>query len=419
MAGRLDDDRKPLDKAHPAVKRILAVSSILILGGLLIAYLEVWRHTVPTIRGSTSTEYIPTAAPPRPTEPGVAWPTYGYDQARARAPAGVHLRPPFRKVWTFHGRALLEFPPVTGYGKVYITNFNGRLFALDAATGKTLWKYLSHRCGWASPALSDHLAYETFIGNNECHSDKRDGEIAAFNADTGRVRWLRRIGPTESSPLVTRRTVYVGDWDGRVWALNAQTGRTRWTAQLNGAIKGSLAASGRRLFIGTYGGDIVSLDARTGRILWRSGGHGSIYSSPALAYGRVYVGSLDGGVYALGATTGHLLWARPTGGYVYASPAIWRGRILIGSYDHHFYALDAGTGAVRWSFAGNGPISGSATVVDGLVYFSTFNERTYALAATTGRQVAAWPDGKYSPAVTDSNHLYLVGLGRLYAMATS
>jgi outer membrane protein assembly factor BamB len=401
------------------LKPKFALVSIVVIGGLAVAYLAFLRHTVPTIRGSTTTEYIPKAVPARPTEPGVAWPTYGYDAARARAPVGLHLRPPLRKLWTFHGRALLEFPPVTGYGKVYLTNFDGRLFALNARSGKTIWTYSSHRCGWASPAISNRLVFETFIGSGECRSRERDGEVAAFTADSGRLHWLRHIGPTESSPLVMDKTVYVGDWNGRVWALNAANGQPRWSTQLNGAIKGSLAATGHHLFIGTYGGDVVSLDARTGRVLWRSGGHGSIYSSPAVAYGRVYIGSLDSGVYAFGATTGHLLWSRPTGGYVYASPAIWHGRVLIGSYDHRFYAFDAGTGTIRWSFRANAPISGSATVIDGLVYFSTFNERTYALTAANGKTIRQWPDGKYSPAVADDNHLYLVGLGRVYAFGDS
>jgi outer membrane protein assembly factor BamB len=402
------------------MKRRLTLSLlalVLLGGGLAAAYLVLWWHRVPTIHGSTATEYTPTTPPQPSSEPGVAWATYGYNEERTRSAPSAHLRPPFRRQWTFHGRSLLEFPPVVGYGRVYITNFDGRLFALDAATGRTVWRFTSGRCGWASPALANHLVYETFIGNHECHSNKRDGEIVAFNARTGNVSWLRRIGPSESSPLVAHGTVYVGDWNGRVWALDASTGRTRWTTELNGAIKGSLALGGRRLFIGTYTGKIVSLDARTGRILWTSGGHGSFYSSPAVAYGRVYIGSLEGGVYAFGATTGHLLWARPTGSYVYASPAVWRGRVLIGSYDHDFYAFDAGTGDILWRFHANGAISGSATVIDGLVYFSTFNERTYALRAATGRQLTTWPDGKYSPVVADATHLYLVGLGRLYALA--
>jgi outer membrane protein assembly factor BamB len=395
---------------------VLGLGALLALAGLAAAYLEVWRHRAPTLRGSTAVEYAPKAAPAPAPKPGLAWPTYGYDAARTRSAAGLGPRPPFRRLWTFHGRALLEFPPVVGYGRVYITNFDGKLFALDAATGATRWRYASHRCGWASPALADHVVFETFIGNHECRSRWRDGEVAAFDARSGRILWRRRVGPTESSPLVARGTVYLGDWNGRVWALDAHTGRTRWITQLHGAVKGSLALSGRRLYIGTYGGDVVALGSRRGGVLWRSGGHGSIYSSPAIAYGRVYIGSLDGGVYAFGATTGHLLWAHATGSYIYASPAIWGGRVLVGSYDHRFYAFDAGTGDTRWRFDAHGTISGAATVVRGVVYFSTLNGRTYALEAATGRQAAVWNDGKYSPVVADASRLYFVGLGKLYAL---
>jgi outer membrane protein assembly factor BamB len=89
--------------------------------------------------------------------------------------------------------------------------------------------------------------------------------------------------------------------------------------------------------------------------------------------------------------------------------------VYVGSYDHWFYALDAATGAVRWRFHANGPISGAASVLGGTVWFSTFAGRTYALDARSGRVRWTFPDGKYSPAVTDGRRLYLVGLGRLYA----
>jgi outer membrane protein assembly factor BamB len=56
-------------------------------------------------------------------------------------------------------------------------------------------------------------------------------------------------------------------------------------------------------------------------------------------------------------------------------------------------------------------------VVDGFVYFSSFEHRTYALAASTGRLREQWDDGEYSPAVAANGRLYLVGLGRLYALA--
>jgi len=399
-------------------KRLAAFALIVALAAAVLigAYLKLRPHRVTTVRGSTTTQFVPRPPQRPPPEPGLAWPTYGYDAQRIFAASVFHHRPPFRRIWTFHGRTLLEFPPVVGYGRVYITTFTGHLVAIDAASGKVLWRYGSGRCGWASPAVTGHVVYETFIGNRECGSEARDGVIAAFDARTGRRRWLRHIGPTESSPLVAHGLVYVGDWNGKVWALSARSGRTRWTSALRGAIKGSLALDGRQLFIGTYGGQVASLDAHTGRIRWLSGGHGAIYSSPAVAYGRVYIGSIDGGVFAFGERTGDVLWSHSTSGYVYASPAVWRGLVLVGSYGGRFYAFDAGTGDVRWQFAAGGPVSGSASVVDGLVYFSTFAEHTFGLEAATGRRVVAWPDGKYSPVVADTKRLYLVGLGRLYAL---
>jgi len=71
---------------------------------------------------------------------------------------------------------------------------------------------------------------------------------------------------------------------------------------------------------------------------------------------------------------------------------------------------------IRWRFHADEVISGAASVVDGLVYFSTFGEHTYALHAADGRVAKTWADGKYSPVVADATHLYLVGLGRLYAL---
>ena len=408
----------------------------LLLAGAAAGYVLYVRHEGRSIRGSSTVEF---AAPkpserrtpnrsstkraaPRPVAQTVDWPMYGFDRARLRDAPRSTLRPPFHRAWTFHGRALLEFPPVVAYGRVFLTTFDGRTYALDADTGRAVWRYVSHRCGWASPAVDRHLVFEAYIGHACDAADPgSDGAVIAFDAKTGRIRWQRTIGPTESSPLVARGLVFVGDWRGTIYALAESTGKVRWTFTTGGKVKGSVALAGNRLYIGAYDGRLYALDVRTGRLVWRASGQpslsgGTFYSSPAVAYDRVYLGSTDGHVYSFGAASGKLRWSYRTGGYVYASPAVWRELILVGSYDHTFYAFDAATGAVRWRFTADGPISGAATVVNGIVYFSTFNERTYGLNAETGRLVWSFPDGKYSPVVTGTNAIYLTGLGRLYAL---
>ena len=359
---------------------------------------------------------LPTTRPARPAA-GLPWPTYGADNARLRVFAAPRLRLPFRRLWTFHGRALLEFPPVVGYGSVFEEAFDGRLYALDPATGKVRWRYYSRRCGWSSPALADHLLFATFIAHPSCSSPLRNGELVALSPATGHIRWRRAIGPCESSPLVANNTVYVGDQSGRVSAFDAGTGRLRWSFDTGAPIKASPTLAYGRIYIGNYAGEMFALSARTGRAIWRRGGYGNFYSTASVSAGRLYVGSLDDSVYAFSARTGRVLWSVSTRGYVYDSPAVWRGLVLIGSYDGYFYALQGDSGSVRWRFHAGASISGAPSVVGGLVYFSSFAHRTYALRGGSGRLLHVWPDGEYSPAVADDSRLYLVGVGRIYALA--
>ena len=412
---------------------VLAAAAVL-LGGALAAYVIVRLREGGDIRGSTTREYVTTQAAPAPPPANVPWPTYGYADDRTRS-VQLDLRPPYRTLWRYQAISLVEFPPAVGYRRLFFSTNAGTFTAISEKTGKYAWKYRSHRCVAASPALGPHAhgtVYEAFLNRPPCNAQNGghgvDGEVIAFGVGRGKIHWRHRIGPSESSPLLVGDRLYVGDWNGDVWAFDANHGRVVWHRHVaHAAIKGALAYAGGRLFVGAYDGHVYCL-SRTGRVLWRGSaqprlfGAARFYSTPAVAYGRVYVGSTDGKVYAFGAASGHRLWSHSTGGYVYASPAIWRQLVLVGSYSGRFYALDAGTGEPHWSFDAHGPVSGSATVVNGVVYFSTLkqkglkNGRTYALSARTGKLLWTFPDGKYSPVVAAKGRLFLVGYGVVYGM---
>jgi outer membrane protein assembly factor BamB len=410
------------------VKRALLAFAVIVvlavLGAGLAYYLHV-KHASRDIKGSSTVEFVTTqTAPPPPPEPGIAWPNYGYDSERKRFLNGSALAPPFHRVWTFHARNLVEFPPAVGYGRLFFANNEGVLFAIGARNGRKAWDYVSHRCVAASPALDRHVVYMVFMNHPPCNRSggKLTGEIAAFAVGTGRVIWKRTIGPSESSPVVVGGTVFTGDWDGRVWALHRKSGKPYWVTKLRSQVKGGVAISGNRLYVGDYSGHLYALSATSGKVLWqgksqpRFGSTGTFYATPAVAYGRVYVGATDGKMYSFGATSGKLRWSHGTGGYVYSSAAVWRDRVFVGSYSHTFFCFDAATGAVKWQFKANGPISGSPTVIAGRVYFATLKRRTYALAARTGRPLWTFPDGKYSPVVADDKRVYLVGYAKIYGL---
>jgi outer membrane protein assembly factor BamB len=402
-------------------------------GGVLVAKLTGGGD----VRGSSTEEFVETEIPdpvrPPAPPPGsaqvesevISWPTFGYAGDRARISPYDH-RPPFKRAWLFRGRALLEFPPSIAYGRLYVTNNDGMTFAVDAKSGRTVWRRGERRCVASTPAVADHLVVQAFLNPPPCNTsrspDALEGQIVAFEAATGDVRWRVRLGPSESSPLIVGDRVFVGDWRGDVVALDLHTGRQLWSFHTGGRVKGAVAVSGNRVFVGAYDGRLYALDLRSGALQWsassqdRFGGRGRFYSTPSVAYGRVYIGSTDGKVYSFGAASGELRWSHSTGGYVYSSPAVWQRTVYVGSYSKELFAIDAATGDVRWQFRANGPISGSPTVMGGQVWFSTLARRTYVLDARTGKQVWTFPDGAYTPLVADAEQAYLVGYARIYAL---
>jgi outer membrane protein assembly factor BamB len=406
---------------------LIAVGAVVLaLVGAAGVYVLVKQRQGRDVHGSPTVEFVTTAPPvvQRPKEAGVLWQAYGFDPARTRV-SPYELRPPFRSSWTFRAQALLEFPPVVAFGRLFFAANDGDVFAINAQTGKRAWKRSTGRCQAASPAVAGRLVFVPFMNVKPCNRQSTaglDGQLVAYYAGSGDVRWTKTIGPSESSPLVDHGYVYTADWNGRVWSFHGSTGKLRWVSRVGGQIKGGVAIAGGRLYVGDYRGHLYALDLRTGKVLWTASsqprliGMGNFYSTPAVAYGRVYIGNTDGKIYSFGATSGNVRWSHGTGGYVYSSPAVWRRRIYAGSYDHTFYCLDAATGEAKWTFKANGPISGSPTVMNGVVYFATLKERTYALDALTGKLLWTWNDGKYSPVVADQKRLYLVGYARVLGM---
>ena len=405
-----------------------AAALILVAGGVVAGYVVYKRDQAKDVRGSSTEEFVTTAEPapkPPPVVPraeGVAWPTFHYDASRVGVSPYGH-RPPYKVVWGFAGRSLVEFPPAVAFGRIYFANNDGVLFAVDAKTGKLVWLYRSGRVQASSPTVFGRTVFHTFLYRPKQPKRAQDGELVAVDADSGRIRWRKRMAPSESSPLVHRGRLYVGDWSGKVYSFNVRTGRLLWTFETGGEVKGALAASGGRVFVGSYDHHVYALNARTGRQLWRAGAQqrlgnrGRFYSTPAIAYGRVYIGATDGKMYSFGAASGHLLWSHRSGSYIYSSPAVWNRLVLAGSYDGRFYAFDAATGDIRWRFKADGHISGSPTVIAGLVYFATLKGTAFALDARTGKRVWTFADGRYAAAVADRDRVYQVGTGRVYGLA--
>ncbi|HTU88117.1 MAG TPA: PQQ-binding-like beta-propeller repeat protein [Solirubrobacteraceae bacterium] len=410
---------------------LVAVAGLLLAIGVAVVVLvgcgsTHHPHTVARVAPAPKPAATPPAPKPRPAPTDDPWPFYGYNLVRTRFfPGGAKLDPPLRVGWTFHDGALLEFPPVIYDNTLYFEDANGWASALSTTNDHLLWHVRVGTLAAASPALDiqHKLVFFTLLSRTPGSHTPGNGAVVALSMSTGKVAWSRALPPgSESSPLVHGLSVFLGDQDGTVYSLRTYDGHLNWTFQASGAVKGGVAFAHNTVYFGDYGAHVYAVNAATGREVWATGGSGTFYSTPAVAFGRVYIGSTSGTVYAFWANSGSTAWTASTGAYVYASPAVTDvpglgPTVYIGSYDGHLYAYNATDGAVRWSHPAGGRIDGSATIVGNVVYYADLGlNKTTGLNWRTGQPVFSFPDGEFTPVITDGKVVFLIGYSTIYQM---
>jgi hypothetical protein len=141
----------------------------------------------------------------------------------------------------------------------------------------------------------------------------RDGKVYALNAATGAFIWSYTTGGfVESSPAVSGGIVYVGSNDHNVYALNAATGAFVWSYTTGDIVYSSPAVSGGIVYVGSDGKNVYALDAATGALVW-SYATTVVESSPAVSGGIVYVSTDDDNVYAFAPTSAQVASATGAG----------------------------------------------------------------------------------------------------------
>lgn len=295
----------------------------------------------PTYGGSAGrTGYTAEALPPRPA---LHWILKG---PHAPAPAWpVSPRMPFDRA----------FQPVVAGGTIYFgSSADGKVYALDAATGKQRWATFTGGPIRFAPAVwKDHV----FVASD-------DGCLYCLAAADGKVLWTKRGGP-----------------DGRMLLGNDRM-VSRWPARGGPVVVAGIVyfAAGIWPSEGIY---LYALDATDGKVVWANDKSGSIYMGQP--HGGAYA---DSGVSAQGylVVSGEHLFV-PTGRAV---PA----------------AFERATGKFRYfHLQQNGHKGGSSTLASGPWFVNagfTFNADTGALLDPLGAgEVAALPNGLVRSGVKD------------------
>ncbi|MCX9025828.1 MAG: PQQ-binding-like beta-propeller repeat protein [Candidatus Methanoperedens sp.] len=315
------------------------------------------------------------------------------------------VNPPLTAAWTFDLSFDSDSSPVIVNDVLYVgSNFG--IHAIDAKTGRELWRTHTNGFVKSAPAVADGVLY---VGAD-------DNRFYAMDIRDGAMKWIYKNatnGYTASS-IVINNLAYTGSKDGSFYAFDVQSGEPSWEILTGKVIESSPAMADGIFVFGSDGGLIIAIDTVTRKEKWRyDTGISDIISSPLIAAGSVFVGSNDGDIYALNTTNGALKWKYSTGSNVQSSPSYKDGTIFAGSRDSSMYAIDAMTGNLKWKSQTAGYVDSSPAISNDVVYFGSRNNLVYGLDANTGkllwRNSTGQNDKDYitSPAIS-GNMLYAV-----------
>jgi outer membrane protein assembly factor BamB len=290
---------------------------------------------------------------------------------------GDAVNAPLTLKWTKDLGFETDSSPVIVNDVLYIGSTFG-IFALDAQTGRELWRYHTNGFVKSVPTVSNGVLY---FGAD-------DRKFYAIDAKDGTLKWMNDTaldGFTASAAVVDNR-VYTIPKDGTFYTFDASSGEIIWSTLLGKIVESSPSIGEGIIAFGTNGGDIIALDASTGKQKWSyDTGVSDIKSSPVIADGTVIIGSNDGSIYALTTEKGNLKWKYSTSDNVESSPSIKNGVVYVGSEDSSFLAIDAATGKLKWKFPNSGSVLSAPAISNDVVYFGTRNNFIYGLDANSGR----------------------------------
>ncbi len=139
-------------------------------------------------------------------------------------------------LWTSpYGNA--DAAPAYAAGRVFVSGLirhrtylggRGVVASLDARTGRPIWIYRTPTIGVLTAVGSGEVAVAgTYGGGTYYQAIPTQDEFIAFDARTGRIRWVHRsMAPIKMSAIVKDGKVYVGDTAGILYVLDAASGST-------------------------------------------------------------------------------------------------------------------------------------------------------------------------------------------------
>lgn len=243
------------------------------------------------------------------------------------------------------------------------------------------------------------------VAGGRVYIASNDGRVQAVDAESGRTVWRERLDDTIITGGVGfgNGMVLVGTENSGVVALSAESGSVLWEATVSSEVLAAPATNGRVVVVQSVDDKLTGLNATTGAQLWLYESTSPDLSvrgtSAPLIVGDFVVAAFANGVVAsVALDNGTLRWeervAVPTGsseldrlvdidGELLINDA---GLLLVPTYQGYLAAIDVTTGQTRWR------VEESSTVGAGFGFGNIYavNENDAVRAYRTSQETPMW-----------------------------
>ena len=297
-------------------------------------------------------------------------------------------------------------PLVVGNRIYAFTRQNGNegITALDAATGKRVWRTdypVAYEPYEGSEDHGDGPKATPLFQNGKLYTLGISGTISAFDASSGTIVWQKPAPPvqpevgTSSSPIGDRDLVVVQESYDALTAFEPNTGRVRWTVKNQFRFASPIIADldGTRQVIAAAQYSIVGISVEDGAVLWEHPWKSPYVQAitPILYRDTIIVSGHHRGVMALkpfrrGDTwLVEIIWQTEKASMFLSNPVVI-GNTLFG-LSHlnsgQFFALDAPTGQMLWLDRPRRAENSAVVKADDLLFF--LNDDAELIVARSSR----------------------------------
>jgi outer membrane protein assembly factor BamB len=274
-----------------------------------------------------------------------------------------------RPSWVFRTNAGVVAAPILDAETLFVAGGDGVVYALNRFTGEERWHADLNEELTTPPTLSEGRIYVMSSAQS----------VTALEASSGKRLWkYHRDAPGgftirgDARPAVANGTVYAGFADGTVAALGPADGVAKWTRQVSGVgdyldVDSIAAIDGDpHLYVASAKAGILALDATNGESVWTytlpAANHVMLDGAHVIVGGRSTLAALD-------RDSGKEAWKLDLGKDRFPTqPVISDGFVVVASDRGPLLMVDRRSGEARGAFNPGSGFSQSALAVSGSIY---------------------------------------------------